>query len=84
MKSVLAVFSAVLAALICAATGAYILWQFHTTFGLVGGVGLVLLSVAIALPTQLKRGSAELKDSVVVVVEQAEHALKGDSSKDGG
>jgi hypothetical protein len=79
MKSLLATMGAILAALICAATGAYVLRHYSGTAGLAVGVALVLLGLAIALPTQLRKGSMTFKDSVVVVVEQAEDALKGGS-----
>jgi hypothetical protein len=81
MKHALAFVAAVIAALVCAITGAYILRHFPTTFGLVGGAGLILLGVGIALPIQLGQGAAALKTNVVLVVPVIVDALKGGSRK---
>lgn len=78
MKKIIA---AVLAALICAVLGGYILWQFHTTGGLIGGVLLILLSVAIALPTPFHQGVVALKENLVLIVPVVSGALKGGDRK---
>lgn len=88
MTRALAVLFAIVAALLCALTGAYVLWQFHTNWGLLAGVALELLALAIALPTQLKHGTTELKDNAMVIVPVVVDAMKGgerrtDPSKDG-
>jgi O-antigen ligase len=77
MKRALTFVASILAALIIAGTGGYVLWQFHSTPGLIGGVGLVLLGVGIALPIQLREGAATLKANVVLVVPVIVDALKG-------
>lgn len=77
MKHAMTFVGAVIAALVFAATGGYILWQFHSTFGLVGGGGFIALGVAIALPIQLKEGATALKENVVLVVPVVVDALKG-------
>lgn len=77
MNKLFKVIGAILASLVCAATGAYILWQFHTFGGLVGGGLLVLLSVAIALPTPFHQGVSALKDNLVLIVPIVTGALSG-------
>jgi Kef-type K+ transport system membrane component KefB len=77
MTRFLAVLSAVVASLVCALTGAFVLWSFKTTAGLVAGVALELLALAIALPTQLKRGTVELKDNATVIVPVVVDAMHG-------
>lgn len=77
MKHALAVASAILAALVCAATGAYVLWQFHTTTGLIIGVLLILLAVGIALPIPLHSGMVAIKENSVLIVPVVLDALKG-------
>ena len=64
-------------------TGAYVLWQFHTTTGLVIGVVLVVLAIAVALPAQLRKGAQELKrassdlhDATAVVLPALEDDLR--------
>lgn len=89
MTRLFAILGAVLAALVCAATGAYVLWQFHTTAGLVGGLLGVLLGVAIALPVPFHAGVAALKEDAVLIVPVIVDAVKGgerhtDPRKDGG
>lgn len=71
------VLGAILGAVVCAVTGAYVLRHYPTSVGLAVGVGLVLLGLAIAIPVQLKSGSLTFKDSVIVVVSQAKTALAG-------
>jgi hypothetical protein len=58
----------ILAALILAVLGCYVLWVFKSTWGLSIGVALVLLAVAIALPTELRSGVDELKHGAVVLL----------------
>ena len=77
MTRFLSALAAVVASLVCALTGAYVLWQFHSTGGLIAGVGLELLALAIALPTQLKHGTTELKDNATVIVPVVVDAMKG-------
>ena len=77
MSRLLSVLAAVVASLVCALTGAYVLWSFKTTAGLIAGVALELLALAIALPTQLKHGTAELKDNATVIVPVVVDAMKG-------
>lgn len=62
-KKPLEIVAAVLAALICEATGAAVLWFFHTTPGLFVGVGLILLGLAIALPTPFHAGILTFKSN---------------------
>lgn len=84
MTSPWKILGATVAAFICTLTGAYILWQFHTTPGLIGGVALVLFGVAIALPTPFTTGAVTLKGGLVLVVPvimNAVDALKGGSRK---
>jgi hypothetical protein len=81
MKQLLTILGAVLAALICAATGGYILWQFHSTAGLVGGGSLVLLGLAIALPVPFHAGVAALKENAVILVPVIVGAMKGGQRK---
>lgn len=71
------ILAAILAALVCALTGAYVLWQFHTNWGLIAGVGLVVLAVAIALPVPLHAGAVAVKDNAVLVLPVIVDALKG-------
>lgn len=77
MKRALVIASAVLAALVLAATGAYVLWQFHSTAGLIVGVSLVLLAVATALPIPLHGGAVSLKDNAVVIMPVVLDAVRG-------
>ncbi|MDB4913111.1 MAG: hypothetical protein JWM95_755 [Gemmatimonadetes bacterium] len=84
MSRLLTIGGVILAALALIATGAYVLWQFHTTPGLVIGVVLIVLAVAVALPVQLKKGAHDLKDmsvdlhdATVVILPAAEDALRG-------
>jgi hypothetical protein len=77
----LAIGGAIVTALICAGTGAYILREFHTTAGLLGGGFLVLLAVAIALPVPLHAGVAALKENMVVIVPVVVDAMKGGARK---
>ncbi len=81
MKHALTFLGAIIAALICAATGGYILWQFHTTAGLVGGAGLVLLGVGIALPVQLQEGVVVLKSNATLIIPVVVGAIKGGERK---
>lgn len=77
MKQFLAILAAVLAALVCGATGAYVLWQYHTTTGLGVGVGLILLSIAIALPVPFHLGVTAFRENAVLIVPVIVGALKG-------
>ena len=77
MRHVLAVLGAILASLVCVLTGAYVLWQFHSTAGLGAGVALVLLAVGIALPVQLKSGVEAIKENSVLIVPVVVGAMKG-------
>ena len=77
MRHVLAVIGAILASLVCVLTGAYVLWQFHSTAGLCVGVALVLLAVGIALPIQLKSGVEAIKENSVLIVPVIVGAMKG-------
>lgn len=77
MKSLLKIMAAVLAAIILSTTGAFVLWQFHTTPGLVIGVALVLLGVAIALPIPFHTGILTLKENAVTVIPVVVGAIKG-------
>jgi hypothetical protein len=81
MTRVLTILGAVVAALVCAATGGYVLWQFHTTAGLVGGGFLVLLAVAIALPVPFHAGVAALRENAVLIVPVVVDAMKGGARK---
>lgn len=76
--------SILLATLALALTGAYVLWQFHTTTGLIIGVVLVVLAIAVALPAQLTKGAKELQrvstdlhDATVVVLPVLEQGVRG-------
>lgn len=82
MKHALTFLGAIVAAFIVAGTGGYILWQFHSTPGLIGGAALVLLGVGIALPVQLSEGATTLKTNVVLVVPVIANALKGGRRED--
>ena len=77
LKQLTTFLMAILAALICATTGAYILWQFHTTAGLIMGVALVLLVVAIALPIPFHTGILTLKENAVTVIPVVVGAIRG-------
>lgn len=81
VKRLLAIVGAIVTALICAGTGAYILREFHTTAGLLGGGFLVLLAVAIALPVPFHAGVAALKDNMVLIVPVVVDAMKGGARK---
>jgi hypothetical protein len=81
MKRLLTILAAIVAALVCAGTGAYILRQFHTTAGLLGGGFLVLLAVAIALPVPFHAGVSALKDNMVLIVPVVVDAMKGGARK---
>ena len=79
-----------LTTLALALTGAYVLWQFHTTTGLVTGVALVVLAIAVALPAQLTKGAKELQrvstnlhDATVVVLPVVEQAVRGGDTHTG-
>lgn len=84
MSRLLYVLGIIIATLMLALTGAYVLWAFHTTVGLVMGVVLVVLAIAVALPAQLRKGAQDLKgvsvdlhDATVVVMPAVEDALHG-------
>jgi hypothetical protein len=81
MTRLTTILGAVLAALICVATGGYILWQFHTNTGLLGGMVLVLLAVAIALPVPFQAGVAALKENAVIIVPVIVGAIRGGDRK---
>jgi hypothetical protein len=81
LKHALAFVGMLIAALVCALAGAYILWQFKTTYGLIGGAGFILLSLGIALPIQLGKGAAAVKTNVVLVVPVVYDALTGGGRK---
>jgi hypothetical protein len=82
MNHVLTVLGAILGAVVCAVTGAYVLRHYPGSVGLAVGVGLILLGLAIAVPVQLTRGSVSFKDSIIVVVTQAKNALAGGRRSD--
>lgn len=65
------------AAVVLGLTGAYVLWQFHTLPGLCVGVGLIFLSLLIAVPLQLRQGFTEAKDNAVIIVPIVHDALAG-------
>ncbi len=77
MKHLLTVLGGILGAIVCAVTGAYVLLHYPGSLGLIGGLGMILLSLAIAIPLQLTRGTTTFKDSIIVVVGQAKNALAG-------
>jgi sulfite exporter TauE/SafE len=84
MNRILYVLGIIIATLALGLTGAYVLWQFHTTVGLGTGVVLIVLAIAVALPAQLKKGAQDLKgvsvdlhDATVVVLPAVEDALRG-------
>jgi hypothetical protein len=81
MKRTLAIIGAALSALACALLGAYVLRHFQTAPGLVVGVGLELLAVAIALPTPFHAGVVALKDNLVLIVPVIMDALPGGARK---
>lgn len=54
---------AILAALLFTGAGAYVLWQFHTTAGLVAGLACLVLAVAIALPVPFHAGVNTVKEN---------------------
>jgi hypothetical protein len=58
----------VIASFILAALGCYVLWLSRTTWGLMIGVPLVVLALAISLP-------AELRSGVIVMMDGAEIML---------
>lgn len=74
------ILGAVLAAFVLAGAGAYVLHSFRTGSGLFVGTGLVLLAVAIALPTQFSEGVAHAKELVPAIVE----AVRATKKPDGG
>ena len=70
-----AIAGALVAALVLAALGAYVLYTFHTTAGLAVGVVCILLALMIVVPVQIKAGAKNMKDAgkdvhdaIVVVV----------------
>ena len=74
--------------LILAATGAYVLWQFHTVYGLASGLVCLGLMLCIAFPTEIKPGVQTFRANVVLVVPTIMDAMKGgdrrtDPPKDG-
>lgn len=71
------ILSAILAALICAALGCYMLLVMKSTWG----VGLVLLAVCIALPIPFTAGVTTLKTNLVVIVPVVLDVLKGGSRR---
>jgi hypothetical protein len=81
MRHFITFIGSIIAAIICAGTGGYVLWQFHTTTGLATGVMLVLLGVCIALPIQLKEGVSVLKSNAIIIIPVVVDALKGGSRK---
>lgn len=81
MKRLVVILGAILSALACAILGAYVLRHFQTPTGLVTGVGLELLAVAIALPTPFHAGVVALKDNLVLIVPVIVGALPGGSRK---
>ena len=71
----------ILAALIFAGLGVYVLWYFKTVVGLGVGVGAILIALGIALPTQLHDGVLELKANLVLIVPVIQDALSGGRRK---
>ena len=67
--------------LILAATGAYVLWQFHTALGLGSGLVCIGLTLCIAFPTEIKPGVQTFRENVVLVVPVIVDALKGGDRK---
>lgn len=81
MKHALTFIGAILTMLILSATGGYVLWQFHSTAGLIGGVALILFGLAIAAPMQFGAGASVLRKNVVLVVPVIVDSLKGGKRK---
>lgn len=77
MTKIWKVLAAVVTAVVVAMTGALVLWRYNTTPGLVVGVLLVLLGVAIALPIQLRTGILSLKENAVTVIPVVVGAIRG-------
>lgn len=70
------------AALIIAALGVYVLWQFKTGYGLGFGGFCVFLSLGIAFPTQLGQGITTLKVNVTVIAPALKDAFLGTRAGD--
>lgn len=81
MKRILTILGLILSALACALLGAYVLRHFDTTPGLMFGVALELLAVAIALPTPFHAGVVALKDNLVLILPVIVGALPGGSRR---
>jgi dolichol kinase len=81
MKRTLAVLGAIVSALACALLGAYVLRHYQTATGLIVGVCLELLAVAIALPTPFHAGVVALKDNLVLIVPVIVGAIAGGQRK---
>ena len=63
--------------LIFAATGAYILWQFHTVYGLGAGLACIGLMLCIAFPTEIKPGVQTFRANAVLIIPTSVDAMKG-------
>lgn len=63
MNTLIRFLGAILAALLFAGAGGYVLWQFHTTAGLIAGLSCLVLAVAIALPVPFHAGIATVKEN---------------------
>ena len=74
--------------LILAAVGAYVLWQFHTVYGLGAGLVCIGLMLSIAFPTEIKPGVQTFRANAVLIIPTIVDAVKGgerrtDPPKDG-
>ncbi len=85
------IFAATITALILVVTGAYVLYSFHTNWGLIGGLLCILLALACMVPVQLKTGAKNLKDAgkdvhdalvVIVPTQVFDSKLNGDRMTD--
>jgi hypothetical protein len=66
---------AILASLTLGATGGYVLWQFHTGWGLLAGLTCILLMLCIAFPANIQPGIETLKLNITVIAPVVKQAL---------
>jgi hypothetical protein len=69
--------SAVIASLVLAVLGAYVLREFRTSWGLGAGLLCEFFALAIAFPTQFHDGALALKENLVILVPVIVGAIAG-------
>ena len=65
--------------LILAGVGAYVLFSFHTVYGLGAGLVCIGLMLSIAFPTEIKPGVQTFRANAVLIIPTIVDAVKGGS-----